>query len=100
MLPVSVTDILKILDQVPGWKAVMGLPKRVKELEERIAALEGRPKAPAAEACPHCGAPMTVTASRPDPMFGTFGVQEQTLACSNAGCGNIEHRQFDPNKQG
>ncbi|QGY06409.1 hypothetical protein MMSR116_29295 [Methylobacterium mesophilicum SR1.6/6] len=77
----------------------MGLPKRVKELEERVAALEGRPKAPAADACPLCGEPMKVTASGADPLWGTFGVQQRTLTCTNAECGHTEKREFDPNKQ-
>lgn len=93
MIGVSVSDILKVLDQVPGWKAVMGLPKRVKELEERVAALEARPAAKPAEACPLCDAAMKVTAVDEDPIFGVFGQQRHTLTC--VGCGHSEERKVD-----
>jgi hypothetical protein len=39
MIPVSVSDILKLLDQIPIWKAVSGLPKRIAEIERRLEAL-------------------------------------------------------------
>lgn len=75
----------------------MGLPKRVKELEERVAALEAKPAAKPAEACPLCDAPMKVTAVEDDPTFGVFGVKEHTLTCSS--CGHVETRQIDPRKR-
>jgi hypothetical protein len=40
MIPISVSDILKILDQIPIWKALRELPKRVTELETRLKAHE------------------------------------------------------------
>ena len=97
MIGVSVSDILKVLDQVPGWKAVMGLPKRLKELEDRVAALEGKPAAKAAEACPLCEAPMKVTRVEDDPVFGVMGLKEHTLSCT--ACPHTETRQVDPKKQ-
>lgn len=59
MIGVSVSDIIKLLEQVPGWKAVVGLPKRLAELEARVKALEtgsGAPKALGATDCAKCGA--------------------------------------------
>ena len=96
---ISVSDILKILEQWPRWKALTAMPERLKALEDRVAALEARPKAPAADACPLCGEAMKVTASDAHPIFGTFGVQERTLTCTNGACGHSEKREFDPSKQ-
>ncbi|KQP02635.1 hypothetical protein ASF26_14495 [Methylobacterium sp. Leaf93] len=96
MIGVSVSDILKVLDQVPGWKAVMGLPKRLQELEDRVAALEGKPTAKAAEACPLCESPMKVTRVEEHPVFGILGAKEHTLTCT--GCTHTETRRVDPSK--
>jgi hypothetical protein len=69
VIPVSVSDILKVLDQIPIWKNVATLPRRLASLEDRIAALEtakpALPAAPAidpAKACPVCGSEMKVIA--------------------------------------
>ena len=39
MLPISVSDAIKLLDEIPIWRAVAGLPKRV-ALERKVQALE------------------------------------------------------------
>lgn len=96
---ISVSDILKILDQVPVWKTLTALPKRLRDLEERVAKLEGRPAAKPADACPICGEAMKVTASRPHPLWGSMaGIKEQTLTCTSPDCGHTDTREFDPAK--
>ncbi|WP_246733481.1 hypothetical protein [Methylobacterium sp. BTF04] len=74
----------------------MGLPKRLKELEDRVAALEAKPAAVAGPACPICQAPMRTTAVTADPTFGDMGLQQHSLACTR--CAHAETRQVDPNK--
>jgi hypothetical protein len=48
MIPLSVSDAIKLLDEIPIWKAVAGLPKRVAELERKVQALETAASAKAA----------------------------------------------------
>jgi hypothetical protein len=63
--------------------------QKVKILEDRIAALTS------GEACPLCeGGRLKVIASKPDRIFGEFGVQERTLKCNS--CSHEEKRQHDP----
>lgn len=40
MIPISVSDVVKILEQIPIWKMLRDLPKRVIDLEARLKALE------------------------------------------------------------
>jgi hypothetical protein len=42
MIGFSVGDIVKLLEQIPVWKALVTLPKRVKELEEKSRPSRGR----------------------------------------------------------
>ena len=90
----SVSDILKILDNIPVWKTLGTLPKRVEELERRLAAIEAAPKKPADPECPLCHAPMKVTKVEPHRVFGPMGVQNHTYACT--ACNHKEERKIDP----
>ena len=96
MIGLSVSDIIKLLEQVPGWKAVAGLPKRLAELEARVKALEsgaGRPsQAPGPRDCAKCGAVMRVTDERSDQTFGRHGVVVHVMACDN--CGHTTERKY------
>ncbi len=100
LVPISVSDILKILDQIPIWKAVANLPRRVAELETKVAALEaiaGRaPPALTGRECAICGTPMRVTSETPDPTFGALGVKTHHMECAE--CGATTDRQFEPGK--
>jgi hypothetical protein len=101
MIGVSVSDIIKLLEQVPGWKAVAGLPKRLAELEARVKVLEtGCASAPSpppgAKDCPLCGAVMRVTAERPHVHFGPQGMKTHTMLCD--GCGHTAERMYSPAK--
>lgn len=95
MIGFSVGDILKLLDQIPVWKTLATLPKQVRELEARIAALEGRQAKPS-RACPICGSDMKIESVEPDPTFAFAGVQRHNLACT--ACAHTEQRQVDPRK--
>lgn len=80
----SVSDILKLLDQVPVWKTLRALPRRVDDLERRLAALEAAPGTPAhVLECAECGAPARVTAIKDHPTFGPLGVKLRTVSCEN-----------------
>lgn len=93
----SVSDIAKLLEQIPIWKSLVGLPKRIAELEARIAALEtmkATQAAPGATDCPLCGAKMTVTKESPDGPFAAFGHKRHHMRCDN--CGHTTDRKFIP----
>ena len=92
---ISVSDALKILDQIPVWKQIRELPKRVTELEHRLAALEGKPKAPIGRECPICGSEMRVVAEHPHSTFGFAGLKVHDMQCE---CGHSTQRNFAPGK--
>jgi hypothetical protein len=103
MIPISVSDILKILDQIPIWRTLAALPRRLKELEDRVSALETAkpslppaPKIDPAKACPMCGSEMKVTAETAHPQFHFAGVKVHQLACTE--CGFKTDRDFSPGK--
>jgi len=79
-------------------------PARVDELEERLAALEGRlaptPGDPSLPLCELCReGRMKTIAIKDDPKFAFAGLKRHTLKCQNAACGHTETRQVDPNKR-
>jgi hypothetical protein len=94
MIGISVSDIIKLLEQVPGWKAVVGLPKRLAELEARVKALEEAKGAakPNPRDCPICGARMTVVSETDHPTLGPVGVKVHAMRCD--GCGNTASRNY------
>ncbi len=99
MLPVSVSDITKILDSIPVWKSLLSLPKRLAELEARVKALESgqaQHAGPTPNECPTCGAVMPLIAERDDPTFGRVGLKQHVFRCDN--CGGERTRQWSPEK--
>ena len=95
MVPLSVSDIVKLLEQIPGWKAVIGLPKRLAALEARVTALEkGGPSrsGPRPDECPKCGATLTFVAERKDPTFGALGVVRHDMKCD--ACGHTTSKEW------
>ena len=103
MIPISVSDIIKLLEQIPIWKAIRELPKRITELEARVASLEAErrtlpqaPKIPEARLCPLCHAEMKVTREAPHPEFDFAGLKVHHMECTS--CGNTATRDFQPGK--
>ncbi|MDH2311454.1 hypothetical protein [Methylobacterium brachiatum] len=96
MSGISLDDIVKLLNQIPIWRSVSALPKRVRELEERVAALELKPMAKSAATCPLCGGETKTVKVEPNVHFGTMGMQDHTLVCGR--CEHIEIRQIDTMK--
>lgn len=103
MIPVSVSDIIKLLDEIPIWRSVSALPKRLAALEERVATLEAakavasaRPPLDPARVCPMCGEEMKVTAETGHPTFHFAGVKVHQMKCQ--GCGRETSRQYKPGK--
>ncbi len=93
MLPLSASDILKILDKLPLWKTLATLPARLDALEKRLAALEGKSAKGAAGQvnCPACGEIMKFAGERPDPIFGEMGMKQHDFRCA---CGHVTTRQW------
>ncbi|WP_299864457.1 hypothetical protein [uncultured Hoeflea sp.] len=90
---ISVSDILKLLDKIPQWKALGELPDRMAVMEERLAALEANSKSgDAPDPCPACGAQLAFKGERPDPVMGVVGIKERSFACAD--CGYTTERQW------
>ncbi len=100
MIPISVSDVIKVLDEVPIWKAMVGLPKRIAELERKVTALEtaagAKASVPTGKECPICGATMRVVKETADPDFAFAGVKVHQMVCG--GCGEQTTRTFEPGK--
>lgn len=99
MVTFSVSDILKLLDQIPIWKSLATMPRRLAELEARVKVLEtagGARSGPRPNECPNCHATLVFAGERNDSTFGVFGVKVHTLRCD--GCGATFDRQYDPRK--
>lgn len=104
MIPISVSDILKILDDIPVWRNVAALPRKIAALEQRVAALEAAKTAlPAptlidpAKACPMDGTEMQITAEVPHAIFGVVGgLKVHQMTCPE--CGFKTSRDFAPGK--
>ena len=100
MIPFSVSDILKILDQIPIWKTVKELPAKVAALEERCATLERRlaaaeaePARAPGEACKACGERQLRLKNREKAggIWADMGVYRETWSCG--ACGFTEERE-------
>jgi uncharacterized protein with PIN domain len=91
MFPITVSDLLKILDSIPVWKDLKALPGRLKSLEERVSALEHKPiaSAPKGKRCPFCGEEaFFLEKSERDPIMGDVGVMLRTYKCRSCGQGD------------
>ena len=87
-------ELNDLLDRIPLWKRLTGMPDRVQALEQRIAALEAQLSGKTGPACPICNAPgFKRVSSKADPAFGALGVMLDSYAC--ASCGHTEDRQRD-----
>lgn len=86
----NLSDILKLLDQLPIWKTLKAQPARIDALEERIAKLEQASQRPArapGQPCPECGAhALRRTESKPSAgPFGALGARDEVWTCAESG---------------
>ena len=95
-LPVSVSDMLKLLDKIPEWAGLKRMQARIDALEAKVAALAAQRAA--ADACPACGSALAFVSERPHPTFGRMGQRERTLKCSN--CAYTTTRMVDTKVKG
>lgn len=96
MIPISVSDILKILDKIPIWN----LPRRISKLEKQVAELLDKAATASSplkgRECPICGAIMKVLGEFDHPKFGFAGRKIHNMECQD--CGNKTNRSFEPGK--
>jgi len=94
----TIGDIASLLEKIPIWKRLKGLPEQFDALQARVAALVSEiAKRPSLEQCPICGTgQLKVTHVGPHPVMGDMGLQERTLKCDNEKCGHTEKRMHDP----
>lgn len=96
---IGVSDILKILDQVPLWKTLKALPQRIETLETRVAELEKAKSGPVkepGEPCPSCGAHALrrTSTKRSEPPHGDLGFRDEVWTCT--ACGALDERVMTP----
>ncbi|MEQ1484783.1 hypothetical protein [Methyloglobulus sp.] len=90
---ISVKDIMVILDKIPIWKQLIGLPSRIEALEKRVSELESK-GITTGDSCPKCKAKtFELISTAPDPLFGEMGVQKRLYKCS--ACGFEESKNVD-----
>lgn len=99
----SQSELSQGLEENAIWRALTALPKRVAELEQRLASLEQsidnraeKPPVPQARMCPLCNGTMDVVKEAPHEHFAFAGLKTHSMKCS--ACGNSTERDFDPAK--
>ncbi|MDN7871292.1 hypothetical protein QZM26_17940 [Burkholderia multivorans] len=94
MFSISSGDLLKLLEQLPVWKQVVGMSKEIEALRKRVELLEqSQQQIPQADQCPKCrGLAYRLDRTEADPMFGRLGVQRRVYVCGS--CGHTEHKQI------
>lgn len=84
---ITISDLLKLLDNLPIWKRVKGLPGEVEALRRRIELLEDSiARTPQADKCPKChGLAYGLDRSEPDPTFGDSRTLRHYYRCKSCG---------------
>lgn len=95
----TLDGVLKLLDKWPTWRGIKESPARIKDLELRVADLEGRLRRAPGEACPKCGAlSFRVESSSPSGHMGDLGVIDRVYACQEPDCDFREKRVVTPGR--
>ena len=84
-------DVRKWLKEIPLWQDLEKVPRRMDELEARVAALEKALERVPGDACPKCGA----RAMRLTNLGRRLGdaYRFDTWTCGSPGCGHTEERR-------
>lgn len=85
-------DVNDLLEKIPVWRALVGLPDRVEALEKRIAELESRLERAPGDTCPACGA-LAMRLEREGRRMGSGsnGYRHDKWKCSE--CGHTTERK-------
>lgn len=83
----SLSDMVALLEKIPGWKRMVDAPARIDALEKRLAELEIKSRQvarPGGKPCPACGQPAFSQISvRDDPIMGVVGLKRRTYRCDS-----------------
>lgn len=91
----SVSDILKLLDQIPIWRSLKALPERVEALEQRISHLEAElERRPPPELCPLCQGEMKLSKVE---AHWSGEVEFHTYLCSTDSCNHKRTKRVSVN---
>ncbi|MHB2265673.1 hypothetical protein [Aliihoeflea sp. PC F10.4] len=89
----TVSDILKVLDQIPVWKSLKALPGKLDALEKRVSELEAElARRPAPEVCPLCHGEMKLSNVETHWMGDT---EFHNYVCSTEGCSHKRQRRVN-----
>ncbi len=84
----GLSDLNTLLEKIPVWKRLVGLPAEVDALRERVAALEAKLGQPLSkDACPQCGE-RTFFVEKSQPSLGGMGKAgylDRVYACKACG---------------
>lgn len=80
-------ELNDLLDRIPIWKRLTGLPAELDELKKRVSVLEAKLSAPRGAQCPMCSEPtllMTgVDQARSRPQIGLYIDKMQCSSCGH-----------------
>lgn len=87
-MPTSeLNGLLKLLDQIKGWRQIKEAPARIDALEARIEALEAALSKPQTK-CPKCGSTdLDIGEMTPDTFASAVGLNEYHLRHTCRSCG-------------
>lgn len=84
-------ELNDLLDRIPMWKRLTGLPIELEELKQRVAKLEAKLSAPRGAVCPMCSEPtLVMTGIDQGKSKPQIGLYIDRMQCSS--CGHQETR--------